>query len=350
MSNTQPEKINYVDFAKGYAIFTIVLYHALQRVDLSPLLQQAIIFGGTGVHLFFLLSGFGLAWSRSLLTPGQFYSRRLTKVWLPYVLVLSISLLAAFAFHLFPDRWGAWLAGVGLYQMFYEPYIHSFGGHFWFISTIVQFYLVFPFLKKIQADMADNRQFFLVTLAISMAWWVVVFLYDKGSLRSWNSCFLQFLWEFALGMVLAEEVRNPESRIHKPIAQARQNWWFFLPLGLLCTGLMIMMILKMGPAGRIFNDLPALLGYTSLSLFLYFLGEHLWPPLKHFFLWLNGFSFSLYLIHVLVLDVYLRLFSTVPQWWQVLLYVPLALIAGRVFEEVSRWWVGIFTAKTPSLA
>ncbi|MBK8194736.1 MAG: acyltransferase family protein [Lewinellaceae bacterium] len=56
-------RITYIDFARGYAIFTIVCYHGLQRADLPGLWQKAIVFGGTGVHLFFLLSGFGLGLS-----------------------------------------------------------------------------------------------------------------------------------------------------------------------------------------------------------------------------------------------------------------------------------------------
>lgn len=342
-----PEKIEYLDFAKGYAIFTIVLYHALQRVALPPLLSAGIVFGGTGVHLFFLLSGFGLAWSRAVVTPGQFYRRRLTKVWLPYVLVLTISLLAALVFDLFPDRWGAWLAGVGLYQMFHEPYVQSFGGHFWFISTIVQFYLIFPYLRKLQIQMADNHQFILLTLVSSVAWWVVVFFLDKGGLRIWNSCFLQFLWEFGLGMVLADAARQATPAMQTAGRLARKYWWALLPIGLLFTALMIGMILKMGTAGRIFNDVPALLGYAALSLFLYFLGDRLFAPLKQFFLWINAFSFSLYLVHVLVLDAYLRLLFPTPLWWQVLLYFPLALLAGRAFEPVSRWWTALFEKPAP---
>lgn len=340
------QKIPYLDFAKGYAIFTIVLYHAFQKVDLPPLLGQGIVFGGTGVHLFFLLSGFGLAWSRTVVTPDQFYRRRLIKVWLPYVLALTISLLAALAFDFFPDRWGAWMAGVGLYQMFYEPYIQSFGGHFWFISTIVQFYLIFPFLKKIQANMADNRRFFLLTLAISVAWWVVVFFYDKGSLRTWNSCFLQFLWEFTLGMCLADVLRSPENSLQQALRFTQKYWWALLPIGLLFTGLMVGMIVQLGAVGRIFNDIPALLGYTALSAFFYYLGDRIWPPWKRFFLWVNGFSFSLYLIHVLMLEVYLYLLPPAPAWWILLPYIPLALLAGWAFESLSRWWMAIFEART----
>ncbi len=336
-------KIAYVDFAKGYAIFTIVLYHTFQQVDLSPLLRQGIVFGGTGVHLFFLLSGFGLAWSRAVVTPLEFYQRRLTKVWLPYVLALTISLLCAFLFDLFPDRWGAWLAGVGLYQMFSEPYIESFGGHFWFISTIVQFYLLFPFLKKLQQHIGDSRWFFLLALAISIGWWITVALLGKGEFRTWNSCCLQFLWEFALGMTIAERMRSTKHGI--PNSLFRIRFWL-LPIGVFFTGVMVMMILKLGTVGRIFNDIPALLGYTAISGFLFYLGDLYWPPLKRFFLWISEFSFSLYLIHVLVLEAYLHLLPFAPGFWQMLLYVPLALLVGQTFEQLSRWWVGIFETKS----
>ena len=151
------QRIEYIDFAKGYAIFTIVCYHALQQVALSPLWQKAIVFGGTGVHLFFLLSGFGLAWSSSSESTLLFYRRRMSKVWFPYVLALTLSLLAALTLNIFTDRWDAWLAGVALYQMFSEHYIVSFGGHFWFISAILQFYLVFPLLAWLQQRLAARH-------------------------------------------------------------------------------------------------------------------------------------------------------------------------------------------------
>lgn len=331
-------KIEYIDFAKGYAIFTIVIYHALQRVPLHPLLQKAIVFGGTGVHLFFLLSGFGLALSRTKLPPVQFYRRRLTKVWLPYVLALTISLLAAIFFDLFPDRLAAWLAGVLLYQMFFEPWIQSFGGHFWFISTIMQFYLVFPLLVWAKNKWGDG-QFLLTCLLISVVWWLIVYYAGKGDQRTWNSFFLQFLWEFALGMVLANVLpvtaQSPKwlqnTRWHNPIV--------LLLIGVVFTGMMILMIFKLGDAGKIFNDIPALLGYTALSLFVYQIGIRYLPLLKQFFCWVGGFSFSLYLVHVLVLDGYLRVLEMNQVTVSPLVLAPfvgLALLAGLGFEWVSK--------------
>lgn len=338
MTTAPTGKLPFPDFAKGYAIFTIVLYHALQKLALPGWAAQAAGFGGTGVHLFFLLSGFGLGLSRAEGSAVDFYRRRLVKVWLPYVLALSISLFAAIEFGLFPDGWGAWLAGVGLYQMFYEPYIQSFGGHFWFISAIVQFYLVWPLLLRLRRRIGKAELFFGVCLTLSLGWWLLVFVLGKGQLRTWNSFFLQFLWEFALGMLLAERYKT-----HSP-HQPRGDFWNY-PMAwnavaaAFFTGLMLLMVLKLGAAGRIFNDIPALLGYTALCVLLFQFSEKGLPALRRFFVWVGGISFALYLIHVLVLDCYLQILTENGMKINLVTLLPfpvLALAGAWVFHRLSQ--------------
>jgi peptidoglycan/LPS O-acetylase OafA/YrhL len=338
------KKIEYIDFAKGYAIFTIVIYHIMQRVEMTPLLKQAIGFGGTGVHLFFLLSGFGLGLSKNNFSPADFYQRRASKIWLPYVLVLIISLLAAYTMRIFADDWMSFMAGTFLYQMFFEQYIESFGGHFWFISAIIQFYIAFPLLLWLKQKLEKTAgAFLLLCFATSILWWLLVFYLGKGALRTWNSFFLQFLWEFALGMELAQAYRNKTkvwSILNGNFWDYR--WWVYLPIGLIFTTIMAGMILKMGPIGKIFNDIPALLGYTALSIFLFKLGELFLPPIKQFFLWISTFSYSLYLVHILGLELYLLALKTIGISLNLpilILYIPLALLLGRLFEPVSQYWV-----------
>lgn len=334
-------KILFLDFAKGYAILTIVLYHILQKIALPDWAAQAAAFGGTGVHLFFLLSGFGLGLSRAEASAWGFYRRRLVKVWLPYALALSISLLAALAWGLFPDGWGAWLAGVGLYQMFFERYIQSFGGHFWFISAIVQFYLVWPLLQLLRQKLGTARLFFGVCLAISIAWWLLVFALDKGQLRSWNSFFLQFLWEFALGMLLAERYKN--ARQGEPRGDFwNYSMWINITAAVFFTGLMLLLVLKLGATGRIFNDIPALLGYSAGCIVLFQFSEKFLPAVRRCFVWLGGISFSLYLIHVLVLDFYLQMLNTNGLKINLVTLLPvpfIALAAAWLFEQLSRFLV-----------
>ena len=54
---------------------------------------------------------------------------------------------------------------------------------------------------------------------------------------------------------------------------------------------------------------------------------------------------ALYLIHVLVLNVYLLLLNRIGQSANIVTLLPvilLALLAGRAFEPLSRRWVGLF--------
>ena len=52
-----------------------------------------------------------------------------------------------------------------------------------------------------------------------------------------------------------------------------------------------------GTTGQLFNDVPALVGYTSVGLLLYRLT---WSPMRRFLLFTGTISYSLYLVHILV--------------------------------------------------
>jgi peptidoglycan/LPS O-acetylase OafA/YrhL len=54
------KRFTIIEFLKGFSIFTIVIYHYLTRIKLPDACIKIIYSGGTGVHLFILLSGLGL--------------------------------------------------------------------------------------------------------------------------------------------------------------------------------------------------------------------------------------------------------------------------------------------------
>ncbi len=146
-------------------------------------------------------------------------------------------------------------------------------------------------------------------------------------------------------MVLADLYKKDES--YQPVL--RKWWWLSLPAGLLFTGVMIGMVLKMGDAGKVFNDIPALAGYGSLC-FCVSMCRRFLPPVRRFFLWISGFSYSLYLVHVLVLEVYLHWLSRegiVANGRVLLPFLVLAILAGWAFEPFSRRWSGLFEPKRP---
>lgn len=140
------QRIEYIDFSKGFAIFTIILAHYSQPYC-SGIWENGVMLGGTGVHLFFLISGFGLGLSYQNTNAIDFYKKRFSKILIPYYIFIITVYLINTTYKIYPkDGLYALLGHLLLYKMFDETIINSFGYHLWFISTIVQFYIIFPLL------------------------------------------------------------------------------------------------------------------------------------------------------------------------------------------------------------
>ena len=84
--------------------------------------------------------------------------------------------------------------------MFFNDLENSFGGQMWFVSTIIQFYLIWPFLLKL-----FNKSIGVIyALLISMLWATIVAMLGKSDVPVCNSFFLKYLWEFVFGMYLSK--------------------------------------------------------------------------------------------------------------------------------------------------
>lgn len=147
--NIYMQKFNIINYLRGISIFTIVVMHLCQGYS-SGVLNKALAFGGAGVHVFILCSGFGLylSYLRKPLGYGDFLKRRFGKVWIPYAIAVML--------------WGLWLlASKGafplrevlshllLYKMFSVELDTSLCHPYWFISTIMQFYLAWPLIVRL---------------------------------------------------------------------------------------------------------------------------------------------------------------------------------------------------------
>ncbi len=287
-------KVEVIDFLKGYSILSIVLYHFFQGIALSPVLAKAIHFGGAGIHTFIFASGFGLFLShlQNPIPYTQFLRKRFTRIYVPYIIVVTLSAAISLFIPIYENSWNNYFSHVFLYKMFYDHLIGTYGYQLWFISTIIQFYLVFALIVKLRQWIPGNI-FLLVGLLISYGWAIVFLLLHKEDLRSWNSFFLMFIWEFMLGMYCAEIYLKKGYEFWK----IRKS---FL-IGIAISGLIVYsgMAILGGRFGKAFNDVPALFGYTALCIFIYSL-QIKW--INRFILFTANLSFSIFLIHFLVLN------------------------------------------------
>lgn len=291
------KKIEVIDFLKGYSILSIVIYHLCQSLPLPYLLLKAIDFGGTGVHTFIFVSGFGLYLSHLKKPLGYlaFLKKRFSKIYIPYILIVSLTALISFFIPIYDNSLYAYLGHVLLYKMFDNNIITSYGYQFWFISTIVQFYLLFPLFVKLK-DKLRPAPFLLIGLAVSIGWGILLIFTGKDMYRNWTSTLFQYAWEFFLGMLCAEWL------VKRDIKFWEIKKVYLLLLTVAGIALYGLLALKFGVYGMVLNDIPALFGYTSLSILLYRLKI---PGINSLLLFTEKTSYPLFLVHMLVLKLVL---------------------------------------------
>lgn len=291
------ERIEFIDFAKGFAISTIIVMHLVMRLPLSNLGKNLVAFGGTGVHLFIFLSGFGLVFSgyRSF---SHFIKRRLMRILVPYYICVTFIFLFNQFVPVYKDGLYAYLGHIFLFKMFDERIIGSFGYPFWFISTIVQLYLLFPLLDGIRSRFGKNV-LLLSGFCVSAAWWIFIFVQNLYHYRVWNSFCFQYLWEFCLGMYFAQAYHADKYKFWEP----KNTLLVFVWAGsLLVSGIMVW---QFGEAAKVFNDIFVFLAYGSFVImsFMFFASG---SNGRKILLKIGLVSYQLYLIHDFLTNLVLR--------------------------------------------
>ncbi|MFA5154825.1 MAG: acyltransferase [Patescibacteria group bacterium] len=133
---------------KGLAILMIVLSHiGYFLVDDHRFLWPLSIAAGVGVNLFLLLSGFGLTASqlRKDLSVWEFYKRRLSKIYAPFWLVLSVFFILDWLVRHIAYGWPYVVrsfAGLFLHADLYQ----DVNSPLWYLTFILGYYLLFPWV------------------------------------------------------------------------------------------------------------------------------------------------------------------------------------------------------------
>lgn len=202
------QRLEIIDFLRGFSIFTIVLMHLLQSYPINPLFMKASSFGGAGVHIFILCSGFGLCLSylNKPLTYSQFIKRRFTKVYLPYLIVVLVSAMIPF-YDTSPNKILQVLSHLFFFKMFFNDLESSLGGQMWFISTLFQFYIVWFWVLKL----FNRPKGVIYALLVSLAWAtiVAVFIFTNKISYEWYlvhilvfSCTSYYMHQFGMSTVI----------------------------------------------------------------------------------------------------------------------------------------------------
>ena len=341
MANLTPapaERVRFLDFARGFAILSIVVFHALSPVA-TGMGAVLIQFGGAGIHAFVLLSGFGLELSTMQRSLRGFYRRRISRILIPYFLFITGLFLLNMGWSIYPaSGLRAYLGHVLLFKMFDESIIGSFGYHFWFLSTIIQLYLVFPVLF-FMLERWGATHFFALSALISSFFTAFVIASGRAELRVFNGCGLIYLWEFSLGMIAGQRYVSRGERFWE------MPWRWLLPATV--VGLVAQAALSIwgGPTGELLNNPASLVGYSGVLIMAYRVCQSLRRSVL--VTWtqrIGEISYPLYLVHGVIitrLTWWLAPIGLWPQLTVAAVTIGISIASAGAFDIALRWLTSV---------
>lgn len=366
--NTRFDISEWMNFLKGFAIFEVVFFHFVADQSKSVVTLHGAInsgyaaiyhfldilvivgsrIGSQGIHVFFFLSGVGIALSerKGMTTWKNFIVRRLSKIYPPYmVAVIFVITFQLFSKMEYLDGNYAWsiLSSVLLVRNFSSEWIVSINGNWWFVAAIVQMYIAYILVRKWMSKGGEGCLALAYLTSFSYKVILIVLVsngwlyFDAGVLNPYTSFFLNYWWEFVAGFIF--------------VKIGAQKWFSDVSVAklilLLLTGIFCEIsgwFLSQSSTGRLFNDDLFAIGQISVITLIFLVYKILFARngrLINYVLYVGAGSYGLYLVHHPISKAIVYFGFGMPN-----IFFVLALFA--VYFPIS-FWAGSLIEKTPKL-
>jgi peptidoglycan/LPS O-acetylase OafA/YrhL len=299
---------------KGFAILAIIFGHIGYYLSTDPkFLFPLSVLAGVGVNLFLLLSGFGLTLTqlKSPLSVIQFYSRRLSKLFIPVWIVITVLLILDYL----------------ILQRSYplQEIYHSFLGFYpradlylninsplWYFTFILGYYLIFPWLFFKKAPVLSC----LLILGIGHYLMKYVLPIDPDVQKLYNLHYLAF----PLGMFLALFIKKLKCDVNRLVK---------ISLFSVSLGYILYTSIHSGVGSTPMRE-QILSIITALSVIILFTTSFFDSKLFYFF---GMYSYEIYLIHWPIFYRF-NLFRSLPPALMVIINLVLVLMLAYLLQKV----------------
>ncbi|MFL0251076.1 acyltransferase family protein [Clostridium neuense] len=294
------------DCIKGLCITVIILHHIALRIQPPKLMLPYTFFGHLAVSIFFFLSGYGLTMSKLQKNNylNNFFSKRLTKVYLPFILVNAITLI--FALSLFNSKFSL------IQILLYLSGLNLIDSTQWFVISILLFYIVFYLcFKFLNAEAAPK-----VILIYSFVYFFTLILFRFGEWW-YNTAFC-----FPIGVYIA-------LNYDKFISFIKRNYAFFSTLALICFAVTFYLGHFVPSVFSIILNTISSVCFVFVMLCFLFKVKITSKPL--FFI--GGIAYEIYLIHMKIFILYFNCIK-IKGSYTVYIYLALVILVSFLFNKL----------------
>jgi peptidoglycan/LPS O-acetylase OafA/YrhL len=302
-----------IDVLRGTAILMVIVFHGLAysapsfsfNNRVADALYQLTGWGWLGVNLFFVLSGFLISGILDDTLEQEnyykrFYIRRALRILPAYVAVL---LLAWATRSITGDYFFICLLFLANMPGLFLRHGYTLYGPLWSLAVEEQFYLVWPFLyRKLKRSGMLVASLALIVVCPALRWLAFAHVLHSGDplSKAW-----MIADNLAIGAVLAILMRSPEMTLRRFLTIG----WAQLAIGvagiaaLIATG-------HMGQFDVLRNSVGLscfmLICSSAVVMMLYLFRAKTLPAWLKVFVFFGDISYGLYLIHMLLFQLYDR--------------------------------------------
>lgn len=261
----------YLDFIRLISCIAVFLYHL------------NILKGGyLAVCIFFVLTGylsFASSFNKKNFSIKNYYLSRLKNIYLPFIIVVFISIFIITLFpsinwvNLKPETTSTILGYNNFWQLsasldYFARHVDSPFMHFWYISILLQFELVFPLLfigiKKISKKNKNISLILLITLSLFGTFYFIYSSFTENIMYTYYNTFTR-IFSIIFGITLAYINCYYKNLIPSKLVNSRfKNIVFFIYITIL-----IIMFLTVDSTSKIFSICMILTSLITCRLIEY---------------------------------------------------------------------------------
>lgn len=354
------QKTNYypeINYLRGFAILSAISVHVsgnfaeMTNINLLTVLYMAInALSCVAVPAFVFISGFVLYNSYNVnFQIGHFYLKRFKYILPPYfIFSILYSIYDSKIHHLM-------IINKPLNLNLSDFVIKLLTGgayyHLWFFALIIQLYILYPVIVKIYIYF-ENKNWVSVFLLLAFIFGIAYDILLKNHiLFSTNIKFISYLFYFIFGMFTRSNYEFIKMK-----SFSKNNYlciFIFLLLGTFLTIVdsakehFFYNLFSFGPGyeqiWKVFDIVVSRLYFTIIFIGLLYISIFLFKSNRlQIFDKLGSYSFQIYLVHAILLNLIVLLLSKIGFTWNNLLFYPcvfvltliLSLFSVKTFEQI----------------